>query len=482
MQDKVLIIEDSPSFAAIVKQILLDRVGIESDVVASKQDAEQALAEDAKRYIVAIVDLNLPDAPRGEATESVVAAKIPAVVFTSTNDQAVKDDLWERGITDYAHKSGAHSLDYICWIVDRLRKNDQVRVLVVDDSKAVLRSMAKLLKTQRYQVHIAGSGDEALEILHDYPDIRVAVLDCFMDGMDGFELTSKIRETHSRDQLGIIGVSSNGGRSISAQFIKSGANDYLLKPFIPEEFLCRVNHSVERVESFEQLIALNQTKNQLLGTAAHDIRGPVGAIKTAADYILKRDPAPERKQHLVKMIESSAGKLLDLLSDILDVSAIEGGELQLKRSQENIAVLIEERVQLYLAQAESKNITVHSNFKDDIQVFVDRVKILQVVDNLLTNAIKYSPQGGEVHVYAGINDDTFTLRVEDSGQGISEQEQRDLFVPFKVLSSTATAGEKATGLGLAIVKNVVQAHGGNVGYEDSSLGGAAFIISLPRSE
>lgn len=481
MQDKVLIIEDTRSFASLLQNLLLEKLGVESDIAETKQDADLKLSHNAASYFASIVDLSLPDAPKGEATDAVVDAGIPAIVFTGTNDQAVKEDLWERGITDYAHKSGSHSLEYVCWIIDRLRKNVKVKILVVDDSKVAQRTMAKLLKTQRYQVFISADGEEALDILDDHPDICVAILDCYMQGIDGFELAARMREKRSRDALEIIGVSSHGGRSISAKFIKSGANDYLLKPFIPEEFLCRVNHAAERIERYNELRQLNQRKNQLIGTAAHDIRGPVGAIKTATHYILKRDPEPERREHLIKMVETSAEGLLDLLGDVLDVASIEGGELKLNLVEDDLSTLVQERVSLYLAQAEEKNLQIRTNLQSTVSAEIDSIKIRQVVDNLLTNAIKYCPPGATIEVNLSESDHTISLSVEDSGPGINEQEQQDLFVPFKVLSSRATGGETASGLGLAIVKKLIQAHGGSINYKNSNLGGAGFFVYLEKT-
>lgn len=498
MQDKVLIIEDSRSFALLLQKLLLDHTGLQSDVATSKEEASLLIHAQGNTYFAAIVDLNLPDAPNGEATELVVRARIPAVVFTSTNDQAIKADLWARGIADYAHKSGSYSLDYICWIIDRLKKNGFVKILVVEPSMSTQQQMSKLLKTHRFQVFCATNNAEALALLDAYPDICVSIIDSSTDnGLDAgsrpnrtpntssdfeaLELISKMRESRDRNSLEVIGVTGQSSRSVSAQFIKSGANDILLKPLIPEEFLCRINHAVDRVESFEKLTALNHTKNQLIGTAAHDIRGPVGAIKTAADYIVNRQPPEKRQRALLKMIESSASGLLDLLGDLLDVSAIEGGELNLNISDINISALIEERMNLYMAQAEAKRLKMSIVCEPNIQADIDPVKTRQVVDNLLTNAIKYSPEAAQVQVSLTKHTKTIRLCVEDSGPGISADEQKDLFKPFTVLSTKTTGGEISTGLGLAIVKHVVQAHSGKIYYQDSELGGAGFVIELPIS-
>ena len=482
MPDRVLIVEDTKSFAMLLQGLLSNNHGFDSDIAPTMADAKKLIESNTNCYFAAIVDLNLPDAPKGEATDLVVAANIPVVVFTSTNDQAIKEDLWDRGISDYASKNGSHSLEYIGWMMSRLHKNKGVEVLVVDDSLVARKSMKKLLHTQRFTVHEAKSGKEALSLLISNPNIKIAILDCLMDEMDGFQLAVKIREKHSRELLEIIGVSSQGGRALSAQFIKSGANDFLLKPFVPEELLCRVNHAVDRVENYAKLKALNHTKNQLLGTAAHDIRGPVGAIKTAANYILKREPTPERQQHLLTMIESSSQALLDLLSDLLDVSAIESGELKLNVATDDLSKLIDDRIQLYSADADGKKMNIEKVMPDTLVADFDSVKIRQVIDNMLTNAIKYSPQGSTIEVVLEDIGETVEFKVSDAGPGISEAEQSELFKAFTVLSSKTTGGEKSTGLGLAIANSVMHAHSGTIVYEKSHLGGACFKMSLPKHQ
>ncbi len=480
MQNKVLVIEDNHSFSSLLVVLFDEKLGISCDVAETRAEAQSLLLKNAENYFAAIVDLNLPDAPRGQAAELVVDAGVPAVVFTSSEDLKLKDALWATGIADYALKSSSHSIEYVVWVIERLRKNKDVKLLLVDNQADSRKHMKALLKTQRYEVICADGGDEAVSMLKSHPDISVVIVDGEIDQENGFQLVSNLRSDHSRDSLEIIGLSASASRGLSAQFIKCGANDFLLKPFLPEEFLCRVNHATERIERYKTLQELNRTKNQLLGTAAHDIRGPVAAIKTASDYILRRQPKPERMQSLMEMIETSSTGLLNLLSDLLDVSAIEGGELRLNLAHVNMSELVMERLQLYLAKAESKDIEINPYFEEGVRACVDPVKIRQVIDNLLTNAIKYSPIGGKVHLYLENTGQELKLRIEDSGTGIVESEQASLFIPFKVLSSKATAGEKSTGLGLAIAKNVVEAHQGKIIYANAELGGAAFCLSIPN--
>lgn len=476
---KVLIIEDTRSFAMILKQLIQNAHGYECDIAESLEETKSLLQSGANEYFVAVVDFHLPDAPSGEAIDAVVACGIPSLVFTGTSDESLKEGLWDKGIADYASKSGTYNLEYVVWMVKRIHANGSVEVLVVDDSLVARKSMERLLKTQNFKVHSARSGEQALEVIKKNPDIRIAILDCYMDGMNGFELATAIRELHSRETMGIIGVSSQGGRGLSAQFIKSGANDFILKPFLPEEFLCRINHAIDRIESYFALEELNQVKNRFLGTAAHDIRGPIGSIKTASDYLLKRSPNPERTQSLLEMIQKSSVDLLELLETLLDISVIESGKPQISKDLVNVSKLVIERIELYSSEASSKNIEIKQSIAESVEGILDPIKVKQVFDNFITNAIKYSEKNSDIEISLTADNGSTTFSVRDAGPGIAEKEQEQLFQAFSVLSTKATGGEKKTGLGLAIAKSIVDAHKGKIYYKHGNGIQSTFYVDLP---
>ena len=211
-----------------------------------QKSAEFIVRNESKDFFVAIVDLELPDAAKGEAVDLVIEHEIPALVFTGNYNLQSQESFWSKGIADYVRKNSAYSLQYIKRIVKRIYLNRNSKVLVVDDSSAIRQTTAYILGLQRYHVLTAQSGHEALELLREHPDIKVCLLDCYMDGLSGMETAIKMRQTHSRDELEIIGMSSANDHYMSANFIKSGANDFLIKPFLPDELLCRVNHAAER--------------------------------------------------------------------------------------------------------------------------------------------------------------------------------------------------------------------------------------------
>ena len=481
MRNKVLIVEDSLSFSATLREIIVSNHGFEVDIAGSLEETVGLIDQHGDEYFAATVDLNLPDAPDGEAIFPPIEKNIPTIVVTSSTDQSLQEDLWNKGIADYASKSGRYVLDYLGWMVKRIYLNQRMEVLVVDDSLVARKHMESILKTQAFKVHLANSGSNALNVINDNPNICLVIIDCYMDEMDGFELTARLKDIYPKDKLEIIGISAQGGKTLSAQFIKSGADDFIHKPFLPEEFICRVNHAVERIDNYRDLHELNKLKNQFIGTTAHDIRGPLGAIKTASDFLLQRDPSPEQSQKLAKMINNSSLDLLALLETLLDISVVENGVVKLAIDEVKVDKVIHERVELYNQEAQRKEIKVECYLDSEVSISADEIKIKQVIDNLLTNAIKYSELGGTIKVRLEDKIKSITLSVQDQGPGIPVEEQQHLFEAYKVLSSHATGGEKKTGLGLAITKNIIEAHKGKIYYVHDDEIHSTFYVELVRA-
>lgn len=476
---KVLLVEDSKSFATVMIGLIEDDRGFAVVHAQSLAELRKILEQQSDDFFVAIVDYHLPDAPDGEAINLTVEKELPTLVFTGKKDRGIEEDLWLKGIADYTNKFGSYNLEYVAWMVSRIDQNRHVEILVVDDSSSTRQAIQSLLQRQNFKVHLAKSGEDALKILETSPNIHVAIVDCHMEGMSGFALTIRIRETYTRAQMEVIGISSYGGRSMAAQFIKAGASDFIIKPLITEEFLCRVNNAVDRIDAYIELDKLNKLKNQFLGATAHDIRGPLGSIKTAANFLLKRDHKPERHNTLLQLIRKTSDDLLELVETLLDVSVIESGKPNLNINSANISEALLERIELYQHEARSKNIVLQQKIPSNILAEVDLLKIKQVFDNLLTNAIKYSKPDGIVGIRLDTTESTLTISVQDAGPGIATEEQEHLFKAFSVLSTKATGGEKKTGLGLAITNSIVTAHGGVIEYHHNEKIHSTFTVKLP---
>lgn len=253
--EKVLIVEDSKVFARILIRRIEDELFFDTCWASNFEEARYLLDEnpDDNSYFVALLDLHLPDAADGRIVDYVIAKGIPSIVFTGDVEDAVRDRIWAKKVVDYVSKESPDSLDYLCALVRRISLNKFVHILVADDSSTVRNHLVRLLTAHEFIVHEATDGEAALDVLARHPEIKVVITDYFMPGMDGVELTRRIRRLHHKDRLAVIGISAYGNSILSARFIKNGANDFLNKPFSSEEFYCRVTQNLEMLEYIQKL-------------------------------------------------------------------------------------------------------------------------------------------------------------------------------------------------------------------------------------
>ncbi|MBG9995027.1 diguanylate cyclase [Pseudoalteromonas sp. NZS127_1] len=245
MTRKILIVEDTPAMARVQKHIAL-KAGYEVDIAESLAQTKELISKNS--YFCAVVDFILPDAPSGEAVPCTVNADIPTIVMTGNIDKKTRDTVEKYPIIDYIIKENKQAYQYLEKQLHRLPRNENVKVLVVDDSKSTRRYICSLLVRHKYQIIEAQDGQEALKMLESSPDISVIITDNEMPNMNGDELCSEIRRLYSNDEKAIIGISGSDSVGLSSLFLKNGANDYLHKPFNSEEFYCRLSQNVDMLE------------------------------------------------------------------------------------------------------------------------------------------------------------------------------------------------------------------------------------------
>lgn len=243
---RILLVEDSQVVSRIIRHLLLQELDCEVDVAVDLASAERLLAQQS--YFVAITDLNLPDAPDGEVVNRVLSYNTPCIVVTGSLDGDQRKRLLQLGIVDYVFKENRFSYEYVVKLVGRLQRNKEIKVLVADDSVVSRKFVRNLLEQHLFQVIEAVDGAQALTVLESQSDIQLLITDYNMPHVDGFELIIKVRESYAREDLAIIGLSNESDESLTARFIKNGADDFLQKPFVHEEFHCRVMNTMDSLE------------------------------------------------------------------------------------------------------------------------------------------------------------------------------------------------------------------------------------------
>ena len=242
----ILVIEDSPLVLKILDHLFRQEADLQPVFCASLAEAEVMLDTSASLFFAAIVDLHLPDAPDGESVDLVMRYALPCIVLSGSYNERRRDELLFKGVVDYVLKESQHSYEYAFRLLHRLQSNSQVKILVAEDSEATRHFIRHVLAPHRYQILEASDGEQALRILQAQPDIDMLVVDHSMPGISGFELVKLLRQKMKRNELVILGLSADTKGSLSAMFIKQGADDFLRKPFCPEELNCRVISTLER--------------------------------------------------------------------------------------------------------------------------------------------------------------------------------------------------------------------------------------------
>ncbi len=229
------------------------------------------------------------------------------------------------------------------------------------------------------------------------------------------------------------------------------------------------------------LVKLNQEKNEFLGIVAHDLKNPLSAILGFSEEILESfdNLSKEELIEFNKVIQSSSHKMLQLIVNLLDVNAIESGKINITLEEVDLFPITQQLVKEYLERAKNKNIHLHFNPDEEhFVVLADKGSVYQVLDNLISNAIKYSPQGKNVHIRLKHSQNVVKCEVQDEGLGLSPEDQKKLFLKFSRLTPKPTGDEHSTGLGLFSVKKLMEMMNGKVSCKSELNKGSVFTVEF----
>ncbi len=362
------------------------------------------------------------------------------------------------------------------------------KVLIVDDDRINVRILSGILEREGYAVTDVDSGERALEV---YPRLQpdLVLMDVMMSGMNGFDTCRQLKSIYGNKTAPIIFITAKTESDDVVEGLRAGGVDYLSKPIRPNEAAARIRiHLANRLLSeqqkslVEQLSRANAAKNRFLGIAAHDLRNPLASIRGLAEFLQDSmlGTLNAEQLDLVRTIQTTSHQMLDMVNELLDVAIIESGEMKIHAEPTSLTELIAKSVHLMGMEAAKKHTRLTLLPPGALPALsLDPAKMRQVIDNLLSNSIKYSPPASNIIITLVATDDRVHFAVRDQGPGIPEGERDKLFKDFGRLSVKPTGGEKSTGLGLAICRNIVEAHNGSITAENMPGGGCEFRVSLP---
>lgn len=239
--------------------------------------------------------------------------------------------------------------------------------------------------------------------------------------------------------------------------------------------------NLRRIEN--ERVRINEQRDDYVAMMVHELRSPLSVIKGSADLVIKEEAAlsADQKYTLLSQIFESASDLLAIVNDILDVSKIESGRFEIKKTQGSLNRVLKGEVDYYTALAHEHELNFESALDDKIPEFkFDEDRLKHVLNNLLSNAIKFTPKGGKIIVSSFLtNDSTALVSVSDTGKGVPDFMKNKLFNKFVQMENRMSSDEKGTGLGLVIAKGIVEAHGGQIWVEDNTPQGAKFMFTVP---
>ena len=362
----------------------------------------------------------------------------------------------------------------------------RAHILLADDNADMREYMTRLLR-ERWDVKAVAGGTAALERARQAPPDLI-LSDIMMPGLDGYELLQALRADPATQGIPVVFLSARAGEESRIEGLSAGADDYLVKPFSARELLARVEIHLkvsrlrrEEREARAEAEVANRSKDEFLAMLGHELRNPLAPIVTALHIMrLRGDETFQRERSI---IERQVDHLVRLIDDLLDISRITSGKVELKRERVEMSEIVAKAIEMASSFIEQRQHDLVIDVPGQgLTVEADTVRMAQVVANLLNNAAKYTEMNGTIWVSARVEVGEIALRVRDTGIGLSAEILPRVFDLFLQERQALDRAQGGLGLGLAIVRSLVEMHGGTVEARSEGHGrGSEFVVLLPAA-
>jgi two-component system sensor histidine kinase/response regulator len=364
-------------------------------------------------------------------------------------------------------------------------KTEEQSILIVDDVPKNIQLLGSILKEETYELEFATSGKEALEWL-DSKQFDLVLLDIMMPEMDGFEVCRRIKENPATREVSVIFLTAKADFQSIIQGFEAGAVDYITKPYNRKELMIRVKTHLTLQRQQKQLEQSTVFEKKIFSIIGHDLRSPMGNIRTYIDaFLLINNNLEESVLTLLKDLYLLSDNAFNLLENLLNWAKSQSEGIVCRSQTENVSFLIKNVLTLFSLQAETKSINLQYKGNEQVNGFFDPELISVVIRNLVSNALKYTPHGGSVtiHAYHKVenNLERLMVQVSDTGTGMTPEIIDNLLNKNIHFTTYGTDNEKGSGLGFQLCKEFVALNLGHIWIESTPGAGSNFYISLPTA-
>jgi signal transduction histidine kinase len=346
-------------------------------------------------------------------------------------------------------------------------------VLIVDDFPDTLALYEAVLAEDGHRVRTAMSGEEAL-LKADQHEPELVLLDVSMPGLDGVEVLRRLRTRRAGGPSVIMLTAARREPHAIEAGLKEGADAYLTKPIDSRELLARVRAALE---AFRLKRMLEAQRRDHIAMLVHDLRHPLSSLALIAEVLESEDMNPEERHAAVTQIRGMCSEMTRLVDGVLAASRLEAGVFTVEPRTVTVGAIVEPTLAVFTPVATRRRIALVFEGPLHAQVCADPQKLRQALDNLVANALKFTPRGGRVRIRVWREGNQMMFEIADTGPGVPPAERSSIFDRYKQGSRGRAAG--GAGLGLAIARGIAEAHRGTVAVASGDLGGAAFRIVLP---
>lgn len=364
------------------------------------------------------------------------------------------------------------------------------RILVVDDDEDMRELLRFELTLHGYEVVQAESGKDALAALRSNV-VDLALVDLFLPDVSGYEVCSRIKGDPETRWMPVVLITSLKDSKALARGIDTGADEFIQKPFDKIELLARVRSLLRSSQlrkalekSLRECAHLQSVKDQLYRLVIHDLRGPVTSVLGALD-LMKGELDAGHKDRVVWLL-NKAGRacenILEIVETLVDIEKMERGEMTFAHAVVQTGPFVQNILDQWLPLAQTKDIKLSLDGLAEVAVTADPVYLRRAIGNLMTNAIRHSPEGSAVRLAVRDAGDAVEFSVADEGPGIPKEEVDLIFDPVFQAEHRARRHEGSYGLGLTLVRLVAEGHGGRAWADSEASKGARFVFKILKKQ